>query len=211
MDIQTFKRKNFHPILSSSPCNSRNQRKKEVLLQSLVPTYYSLIISSIPQIWIHPTSIHYLCLCFVLTFHLVSRLDTLFWPQMPWTLILCLKTSKAVLYTTEGVWITSTRSQTLRSLQNVYIIHAHWAQSCPTLWDLMGYSLPSSSVHGIFQARILEWVAISLSSRSSWPRDWTQVSWVSWIGRWILYQCAAWEAHIVHNFTYFKGDKVFTY
>ena len=37
-------------------------------------------------------------------------------------------------------------------------------------------SLPGSSVHGIFQARVLEWVAISFSRGSSWPRDWTQVS-----------------------------------
>ena len=37
------------------------------------------------------------------------------------------------------------------------------AQSCPTLCDLMDYSLPGSSVHGISQARILEWVAISSS------------------------------------------------
>ena len=34
-------------------------------------------------------------------------------------------------------------------------------QSCPALWDPVDYSLPGSSVHGIFQARILEWVAIS--------------------------------------------------
>ena len=38
------------------------------------------------------------------------------------------------------------------------------AQSCPTLCDLMDCSLPSSSVHGIFQARVLEWVAIAFSS-----------------------------------------------
>ena len=37
-------------------------------------------------------------------------------------------------------------------------------------------SLPGSSIHGIFQARVLEWAAISFSRRSSWPRDWTQVS-----------------------------------
>ena len=49
-------------------------------------------------------------------------------------------------------------------------------QSCPTLCDRMDCSLPCSSVHGIFQARILEWVAISFSRRSSWSRDWTQVS-----------------------------------
>ena len=40
----------------------------------------------------------------------------------------------------------------------------------------MDYSLPGSSIHGIFQARVLEWVAISFSRGSSWPRDWTWVS-----------------------------------
>ena len=49
------------------------------------------------------------------------------------------------------------------------------AQSCLTLCDPMDCSLPGSSVHGIFQARVLEWGAIAFS-RSSWPRDWTQVS-----------------------------------
>ena len=38
------------------------------------------------------------------------------------------------------------------------------AQSCPTLCDLMDYSPPGSSVHGIFQARVLEWVAIAFSN-----------------------------------------------
>ena len=37
-------------------------------------------------------------------------------------------------------------------------------------------NLPGSTIHGIFQARILEWVAISFSRRSSWPKDWTWVS-----------------------------------
>ena len=49
------------------------------------------------------------------------------------------------------------------------------AQSCPTLCNPMDCSLPGSSVHGIFQARILEWVAISFSRGSSRPWDWTQV------------------------------------
>ena len=50
------------------------------------------------------------------------------------------------------------------------------AQSCPTLCDPMDCSLPGFSVHGIFQARVLEWVAISFSRGYSWPRGWTQVS-----------------------------------
>ena len=49
-------------------------------------------------------------------------------------------------------------------------------QSCPHLCNSMGCSLPGSSVHGILQSRILEWVAISFSRGSSWSRDWTQVS-----------------------------------
>jgi len=50
------------------------------------------------------------------------------------------------------------------------------AQSSPTLCDPMDCSLPGSSVHGIFQAIVLEWIAISFSKGSSQPRDRTQVS-----------------------------------
>ena len=50
------------------------------------------------------------------------------------------------------------------------------ARSCLTLWDPINCSLSGSSVHGIFQARVLEWVAISFSRGSSWPRDRTPVS-----------------------------------
>ena len=50
------------------------------------------------------------------------------------------------------------------------------SQSCPTLCDPMGCSLPGSSVHGILQARILEWVAIPFSRASSQPGDQTWVS-----------------------------------
>ena len=50
------------------------------------------------------------------------------------------------------------------------------SQSCLTLCNPVDYSLPGSSIPGIFQARILEWVAISFSRRFSQPRDGTQVS-----------------------------------
>ena len=49
-------------------------------------------------------------------------------------------------------------------------------QSCPTLCGPVDCSPPGSSIHGIFQARVLEWVAISFSRESSWPRDRTYVS-----------------------------------
>ena len=63
-------------------------------------------------------------------------------------------------------------------------------QSCLTLCDTMGCSPPGSSVLGILQARILEWVAMPSSRGSSWPRDWTWISYISsvlrirWLPRW---------------------------
>ena len=53
---------------------------------------------------------------------------------------------------------------------------AQLLQLCSTLCDPMNCSPPGSSVHGIFQARILEWVSISYSRGSSWLRDWTCIS-----------------------------------
>ena len=55
-------------------------------------------------------------------------------------------------------------------------------------------ALPGSSVHGIFQARILEWVAISSSRESSQLRDPTHICCISCIGRQVLYHCTTWEA-----------------
>ena len=74
-------------------------------------------------------------------------------------------------------------------------VRAKSRQSCPTLCDSIDCSLPGSSVYGTLQARILEWVVIPFSRGSFWPRDRTRVSYVSCIGRWVLYHCATWEAH----------------
>ena len=46
-------------------------------------------------------------------------------------------------------------------------VQSEVSQSCPTLWDPLDCSPPGSSLHGIFQARVLEWVAISFSRGSS--------------------------------------------
>ena len=67
------------------------------------------------------------------------------------------------------------------------------ARLCLTLCEPMDCTLPGSSVHGIFQARVLEWVAISFSRGFSWPRDWTRVShtvgrcFTVWATREVLY------------------------
>ena len=72
-------------------------------------------------------------------------------------------------------------------------VNVWYAQSCPTLRDPLDCSPPGFSVHGIFQARILDWVALSYSRGSFWPRDQTCVSCVSRIGRLILYHSATCE------------------
>ena len=56
-----------------------------------------------------------------------------------------------------------------------------------TLCNAVVCSLPGSSVHGILQARTLEWIALPSSRGSSQPRDWTCISYVSCIGRCVLY------------------------
>ena len=66
-------------------------------------------------------------------------------------------------------------------------VSAKSLQKCPTLYNSMDCSLPDSSDHGIPQARILEWVAMSSSRGSSQPRDQTHVSYISGIGRRVLY------------------------
>ena len=70
------------------------------------------------------------------------------------------------------------------------------AELCLTLCNTMNCRLPGSSVHGISQARMLEWFAISSSRGSSWSRDGAHISYVSCTGRWILYHWATWEALI---------------
>ena len=59
--------------------------------------------------------------------------------------------------------------------QKVKVKESEVIQSCPTLCDPVDCSPPGSSVHGVLQARILEWVAISFSKGSSQPTDRTQV------------------------------------
>ena len=82
----------------------------------------------------------------------------------------------------------------LKIMLNTYslaVLFSLVAQWCPALFEPRDYSPPGSSVHGILQARILEWVAISSSRGSSPPRDWT---FVFCIGRQILCHWATREA-----------------
>ena len=64
---------------------------------------------------------------------------------------------------------------------------------CLILWDIMDCSPPYSSVHGILQARILEWVTISSSKGSSWPRDWA--TWEVPTGKESAYWCKRYKRY----------------
>ena len=72
----------------------------------------------------------------------------------------------------------------------LWLVRVLAVQLCPTLCDPMDCSPPGSSVHGILQARILEWVVIPFSRASSWPRDLTRVFHIAgrfftiWATRW---------------------------
>ena len=101
------------------------------------------------------------------------------------------KTSTSALLTMPmplTVWITINCGKLWKRWEYQTTLPASWqiciqvkkeseiSQSYPTLCDPMGFSLPGSSVPGIFQARVLEWVAISFSRESSQPRDQIQAS-----------------------------------
>ena len=79
-------------------------------------------------------------------------------------------------------WNFRTHLKTLSKLKKEYVswirsaIAVLIAQSCPALCNPMDCSPPGSSVFGILEARILEWVAIPFSTASSQPKDWTWVS-----------------------------------
>ena len=75
------------------------------------------------------------------------------------------------------------------------------AQSCPTLCNHVDCSPRGSSVHGIFQARILEQVATSYSRGSSQPRDQTCIYFISCIGRQIFYHRATRLSYMLSEFS----------
>ena len=74
-----------------------------------------------------------------------------------------------------------------------YIGSCSVTKSCPTPCNPMDCSLPGFSVHGVFQSRTQQWIAISFSRGSSWLRDWTCISCIS---RRILYHWAIREVYV---------------
>ena len=81
-------------------------------------------------------------------------------------------------------WVNSWKKLALGEVSvyhSALCVRAELLQPCPTLCNPVDCSPPGFSVHGILQARILEWVAMPSSRGSSWPRDWTHFSCVACI------------------------------
>ena len=89
----------------------------------------------------------------------------------------------------------------LKSIQSLSLPMCAQLLSHVWLCNPIEYSLPGSSVHGILQARILEWVAMPSSRGSFQPRYRTCICCISSIGRWILYHWAACEALSLPKFS----------
>ena len=88
--------------------------------------------------------------------------------------------------------------------------HAKLLHLSPTLCNPTDCSPPGSSVHGIPQARKLEWVAMPSSKGSSQPRDQTHISYVSYVGSRILYHYCHWGSlYIKHTHTHTHGWLLF--
>ena len=93
---------------------------------------------------------------------------------------------------TKGKYETKVRANILPELcMYVHMYICSVAQLCPTFCNPVNCNPPGCSVNGIFQARILEWVAISSSRESS------HISCIFCVGRQILYHCTTWEVQCV--------------
>ena len=95
--------------------------------------------------------------------------------------------SQLLFYSVPFLW-------SLFPLPNANVLPCVPAQWCLSLCNPLDCSQPGSSGHRISQARILDWVAISSCRDLCTPRHWTCISWISCIGRGILYHLATWEA-----------------
>ena len=132
------------------------------------------------------------------------------WNQTLFVCTLCIYTLectfKVNICPTNRVYLLSPvlLSRFLLAICFVHESESEVTQSCLALWDPMDCSLPGSSVHGICQAILLEWVTISFSRGSSRPRDRTQVSRVAgrrftiWATGIVVYICQFQSLHLSH-------------
>ena len=158
-------------------CNSGLPQTSNVWKMQYLQMRYVCVINSehfSPQI----------CLCRDQVQGFARPIEHCFCPWSLWSLFH--EVDRIVLLNYESAQVLLAQNPPV-TFHHICVLCVNLLQLCPTLWDGMNCSLPVSSVHGILRARILEWVAMPSSRRSSQPRDWTYVYYVSCIGRWVLY------------------------
>ena len=92
----------------------------------------------------------------------------------------------ALLSTPKGGFLANSKGRVSSKFPWCVCVHTQSLQSCPTLWAPMDCRPPGSSVHGILQTRILEWVAMPFSGASPPPSDQTHVSCGCCIADWFF-------------------------
>ena len=117
-----------------------------------------------------------------------------------WILSTDLSSNSLILFSFSFLW-----SSVVKSLYWTFqITHYVWMLSrLSHVWLFVTLWTVDSSVHGILQARTLEWVAMPSSRGSSGPRDWTRVSYISCICRWLLYH----YCQLGSPFIYYSASK----
>ena len=103
------------------------------------------------------------------------------WTRVTWRYLLCLKRAAHSALDSCAFGHNVSRYPSFSPREGMWVL-CLVTLSCLTLCDPMDCGQPQrpgSSVHGVLQARILEWAAMPSSKRSSQPRDWTQVSHIS--------------------------------
>ena len=99
------------------------------------------------------------------------------WFPLGWTSLISLQSKLlSEVFSSTTIWKYHFFGTQPSLWSNYYFVLCTVIQSCLTLWDPMDCSPQGSSLHGIFQRRILEWVAISSSRGSFWPRDQGHIS-----------------------------------
>ena len=123
--------------------------------------------------------------------HLLSLLESVTLPSCPLNASPCMEAVILYYCTSRYCTVRLKMFYFLCLLFFTYYLYRNYyysvTQLCPTLCDPMDCNLPGSSVHGILQAKILEWIAISSPRGSSLPRDRICISYISCVCRWILY------------------------
>ena len=150
------------------------------LFVSFFPSKEVPLAFIIKLLWIHLTFTYLQSFWFLLWIWMIFFLGKII-------LVVGFSLSSLYLYPATPFWSAVSTEWSADNLMKIpcYLITFPWKKmkslSCVWLCDPMNCSLPGSSVHEIFQARVLEWVDISFSRVSSQPGDWTRFSFI--VGR----------------------------